>query len=84
VLSDKAARLVRRRATIIGTRYTKDEANKTASAILEAQDRMLYITEDMIAALPVLEAARQQSSGTEERGLAQIVAALWVVSNAER
>jgi len=78
-LPPKAAALVKARATISGPRYTKDEANKTASALLEAfADRqIIVITPDMRATLPALEAARQRSTGDAERGLAQLIAAIW-------
>lgn len=84
VLSDKAAAYVKRRATINGTRYRKEEANATASAILEAQDRMLFITEDMIAAVAYLQEARSVCfSEQAQRGLDQLIAALWVVKAAD-
>lgn len=85
VLSDKAAAYVKRRATIGGPRYRKEEANATASAILEygADDRLLFITPDMIAACAYLQEARGLCfSEDAQRGLDQLIAALWVVKAA--
>lgn len=79
-LTAKAAALVKASATIAGTRYTKAEANATASAILEAMaDRkLILITPDMRAALPWLEeASRICISEDAQRGLDQLIAALW-------
>jgi len=83
-LTDKAAAYVKARATILGPRYRKQDANETASAIIEAFEHAILITPDMIAALPMLEDARQHCQGDAERGIAQLIAALWVASNAER
>lgn len=82
VLSEAAAAYVKRRATILGTRYRKQEASAAASAILEAQDRMLYITDDMIAAAAYLQEARGMCFSEQvQRGLDQLIAALWVARN---
>lgn len=75
VLTPKAASIVKQRATIAGPRYTKEDANRTASALLEAP--RISITPAMRAALPALEAARQQACGEVEQGLAELIAALW-------
>lgn len=79
VLTPKAAAHVKARATITGTRYTKEAASSSASAMLEAfADRqIIVITPDMRAALPALEDARQRCTGDVERGLAQLIAAIW-------
>lgn len=78
VLSDQAAAYVKRRATILGTRYRKEEANATASAIIEAAERSIYITDDMIAAVAYLQEARGMCfSETAQRGIDQLIAALW-------
>lgn len=83
VLSDKAAEYVKRRATINGPRYRKQEANATASAILEAgaDNRLLYITDDMIAASAYLQEARGMCFNEQaQRGIDQLIAALWTAS----
>ncbi|MDQ2995475.1 MAG: hypothetical protein M3R61_00245 [Chloroflexota bacterium] len=79
VLTAKAAALVKARATISGRRYTKDAANASASALLEAfvDRQIIAITPDMRAALPALEAARRQATGEAEQGIAQLIAAIW-------
>lgn len=79
VLSEKAARYVKQRATILGERYRKEEANSTASTILEAgaNDRLIYITDDMIASISFLMDARAMCfSETAQRGIDQLIAAL--------
>jgi hypothetical protein len=81
VLSDKAAQYIKRRATIAGPRYTKLDANRTASAILEAgaNDRLLLITDDMIAARDWLADAKRLCFAEQaQRGLEQMIAALEV------
>lgn len=81
-LSNKAARYVRARATIAGPRYTKADANATASAILEAaaDGRLLRITNDMIAARAYLQNARALCfSEQAQRGIDQLIAALEII-----
>jgi len=78
-LSERAAAYVKARATIAGPRYTKDDANRTASTILEAGciDRLLFITDDMIATITYLQDLRQMCfSETAQRGIDQLIAAL--------
>lgn len=85
-LTESAARELRRRITgDFSTRYNKSQADRAASEILEllAARRLLLLTDDMRAALPLLQEARERSSGDAQRGLDQIIAALWVVSNDE-
>jgi hypothetical protein len=78
VLTDQAAAYVKRKATINGPRYRKEEANSTASTIIEAAERSIYITEDMIAAVAYLQEARGMCfSEQAQRGLDQLIAALW-------
>lgn len=78
-LSERAAAYVKARARIAGPRYTKDDANRTASTILEAgaNDRLLYITDDMITSISFLLDARAMCfSETAQRGIDQLIAAL--------
>lgn len=76
-LSDAAAQLVKRRATIVGKRYRKEEANATASAIIEASAGAIYPTADMRASIAWLQEARAMCFSEEaQRGLDQLIAAL--------
>lgn len=80
-LSEKAAAEIKRRATIAGPRYRKEEADATASEIIErlAARQLLLITEDMRAALPwLVEIKRQCPNEIAQRGLDQLIAGLWV------
>lgn len=82
LLTDAAARELRRRATVTGTRYRKDEANITVTELLEllAAQRLMLITPDMRAALPCLTEARQTCQDeAAARGLDQLIAAIWTV-----
>lgn len=82
-LSTSAARHLRQRAQLVATeRYTSEAASEAASAIIEAHaaGRLVLVTDDMRAALPWLEQARQQCFNEDaRRGLDQIIAALWRV-----
>ena len=76
-LSDTAAQFVKRKATIAGKRYRKEEANATASAIIEASACAIYPTDDMRAAIFWLQEARAMCFSDEaQRGLDQLIAAL--------
>lgn len=78
-LSERASAYVKARATITGPRYTKDDANRTASTILEAgaNDRLIYVTDEMIATIAYLQDARTMCfSETAQRGIDQLIAAL--------
>jgi hypothetical protein len=80
--SETAARELRRRATGAhgGMRYRKADANAAATELLEqaADHRLLYLTSDMLAALPWLQEARQMCESEDaQRGLDQLIAALW-------
>lgn len=80
-LTPKAAELVKSRATIAGTRYTKAEANATASAIIEASARAISVTPVMRAVLPWLEEAKRICiSEDAQRGLDQLIAAIWTAT----
>lgn len=84
-VSETAAAYVKRRATISGPRYRKEEANATASAILEALASgalvTLPMTPDLRAALPWLEEARRSCiSEDAQRGLDQLIAAVWTAT----
>ncbi len=80
-LTPAAAAYVKRKATIGGPRYRKEEASATASMIIEAAERSIYITEDTIAALAYIQEARGMCfSEQAQRGLDQIIAALWAAS----
>lgn len=83
-LRPKAAAEVRRRAMIAGERYRKEEANETASDIIEflADVRLLLITDDMLSALPWLQETRGMCvDEIAQRGLDQLIAALWTAKN---
>lgn len=85
-LSDVAAEELRRRSQVAGTRYRKEEANATASTILETlaagRTALLVVSSDVLAALPWLEQARAQCFSEEaQRGLDQLIAALWTAKN---
>lgn len=80
--SDKAARELRRLATGAygGERYRKEDANEAVTQLLElaADHRMLALSPDMLAALPFLQDARRMCFLEDaQRGLDQIIAALW-------
>ena len=76
-LTDRAAQLVKRKATILGPRYRKEEANATASAIIEASACAIYPTDDMRAAVAWLQEARALCfSEQAQRGLDQLIAGL--------
>jgi hypothetical protein len=78
-MSERAAAYVKARATIAGPRYTKADANRTASTILEAgaNDRLIFVTDDMISAIAYLHDARTMCLGeAAQRGLDQLIAAL--------
>jgi hypothetical protein len=80
--SDKAALELRRRATGAygGIRYGKADANAAATLVFElaADGRLLHITDDMLAAVSWLQEARAMCvSGNAQRGLDQLIAALW-------
>lgn len=79
-LTPKAAAEVRRRAEIAGPRYRKEEADATASEIIEmlADGRLLLISDDMLAAATWLQDARALCPNEQaQRGLDQLIAALW-------
>lgn len=85
-LSDAAAEELRRRSQVTGTRYRKEEANQTASAILETlatgQAALLVVSSDVLAALPWLEQTRDMCFNEEaQRGIDQLIAALWTAKN---
>lgn len=78
-LSERAAAYVKARAQITGPRYTKADANATASTILEAgaNDRLICVTDDMIATVAYLQDARGMCfSETAQHGFDQLIAAL--------
>jgi hypothetical protein len=80
--SEKAARELRRLATgaYSGARYRKVDANATATELLEqaADHRLLYLTDDMLTALSWLSETRRRCvSENTQRGLDQLIAALW-------
>jgi len=81
--SGAAARELRRRITgDYASRYTKAQANQAVTELLEmlAANRLLYLTDDMRAALPWLQEARAQCFSEEaQRGLDQLIAAILVV-----
>lgn len=85
-LTEAAARELRLRITgDYASRYTKEQASGAASAHYEQLSRheWLYLTDDMAAALPYLELARDQCfSDQAQRGLDQLIAALWAKSAA--
>ena len=84
-LSEKAAQELRRRATITGERYRKEEADAAASEVIEllADGRLFILSADVHAALPWIEEARRMCPDeTAQRGLDQLIAALWVVGRA--
>jgi hypothetical protein len=77
--SDKAARELRRRATITGARYRKPEANAAVTQILEllADGRLIFVPDDMLSAVSWLyEARRLCFDETARRGLDHLIAAL--------
>jgi hypothetical protein len=77
--SDKAARELRRRATITGARYRKPEANAAATQILEllADGRLIFVPDDMLVAVSWLyEARRLCFDEAARRGLDHLIAAL--------
>lgn len=85
-LSEAAAEELRRRAQVSGARYRKEEANATASAILEAlakgQATLLLVSDDILATLPWLSEIRGQCFNEQaQHGLDQLIAALWTASN---
>ena len=78
-LSERAAAELRRRATIASTRYRKADANAAASDIIEhlVAGRLLLLSDDMRAALPWLEKARQECFLEDAaHGLDQLIAAI--------
>lgn len=85
-LTPTAARELRLRTTgaFNGQPYSAEIAGAAASAILEAlaAHRLVYLSDDMRAALPWLETARAQCfHETAQRGLDSLIAALWVAQN---
>lgn len=79
-LTEQAARELRHRITgDYVTRYNKADADKAASEILEhlAAGRLLYLTEDMRAAVGFIQDARRMCFDEQaQRGLDQLIAAL--------
>lgn len=79
-LTEQAARELRRRITgDYATRYNKAQADAAASELIEwhAAGRLLYLTEDMRAALPFLQDARRMCFDEQaQRGLDQLIAVL--------
>jgi hypothetical protein len=80
-LTEKAARFVRQRATITGTRATTEAMQATASQVLEAMadGALVWIlnTEDVQASVVWLQEARAMcASEAGQRGLDQIQAAI--------
>lgn len=80
-LSEAAARYIKRRATILSTRYRKADADATATAILEALATgtavVLPVGDDLCAAVQWLQEARAMCiSEAAQRGIDQIIAAI--------
>lgn len=88
-LTTEAARALRRLAQPADplARFTAEAASAAASDLIAqaAGRRLVYLTDDMLAALPYIEielARGQCFSDEARRGLDQLVAALWAASAA--
>jgi len=81
-LSEPASLWLKQRATILGTRYRREEASAAANTIFEAVASgtviLLPVSADLFAAVPWLQEARAMCVSEEaQRGLDQLIAALW-------
>lgn len=85
-LTEDVARWLKQRAALTDKRYRRADASAAANAIFEAIASGATLppaSSDMLAALPFLQDARRMCFHEDaQRGLDQLIAALWAAQNA--